>query len=81
MHATLEAAQEKEICLLLQDVEPFDAAIVAGVLMDNKDAMIDILTTTATSKPRARKANGGTKKRLAKPQAVEVSPTGAVAAS
>ena len=60
--ATLEGAQGHELMLVLgcADDNP-----VIPILLKNADRIIDILTTTPTSKPRARKANGGTKKRKA----------------
>jgi hypothetical protein len=33
----------------------------AEAILDNRAQIVDILTTTETSKPRARKVNGGTK--------------------
>lgn len=42
---------------------------VARFIIENADKIIDILTTTATSKPKARKINGGTKVRKPKPTA------------
>ena len=41
-------------------------AVVAGILLDSKDIIMDILTTTANSKPKARSVNGGSKKRPSK---------------
>jgi hypothetical protein len=40
--------------------------VVAGILLDCKDVIMDILTTTANSKPKARVVNGGSKKRPSK---------------
>lgn len=37
--------------------------VVADWILANKTRILDILTTTNTSKPRARKVNGGTKRR------------------
>jgi len=33
------------------------------LILDKKDKIIDILTMTSSSKPKARAVNGGTKKR------------------
>lgn len=66
--ATLEQAKLMELALLFEKAKPADGPIpefIAAVIMDNADAIIDILTTTATSKPRARKLHGGKKNRKA----------------
>lgn len=36
---------------------------IAKLIINNKDVIIDILTTTPNSKPKARAIHGGTKKR------------------
>lgn len=71
---TLEAAQANELTSLiisncvgtqmeksLETVEFF-----VDVIMSDKDKIVDILTTKASSKPRARSINGGKKNRPAK---------------
>jgi hypothetical protein len=72
MHATLEDAQRHELGLLIMKCEPGlsqntpvgDAVFqVRNTILDNKDVVVDILTTTSKSKPKARTINGGTKKR------------------
>lgn len=66
--ATLEEAQQREIARILAS-DPDDAQRVdesmklAGTILDNAEKIVDILTTTKSSKPSARKVNGGTKKR------------------
>jgi hypothetical protein len=70
-YATLEQAQVAELrdvfsthdspLEISENVEPF-----VNLIMLNRDRIIDILTTTESSRPKARKANGGTKKRKAK---------------
>lgn len=68
---TIEEAQKYELrCLVeghpvMQSVElPKDwGKTIATIIMDNRDVVLDILTTTPTSKPAARKINGGSKKR------------------
>jgi len=45
---------------------------VAHWLVANDDFVIDTLTTTANSRPKARKSNGGTKKRKAKTETPEL---------
>jgi hypothetical protein len=57
-HATLEDAQKHELEL----ISGHGGDSVAW-LMQNKEKILDILTTTTTSKPRARKVNGGKKQR------------------
>lgn len=59
----LEGAQGHELSLLLQSCGDCTAAI--SLIVSQRDKVIDILSTTPTSKPRARKINGGTKKRKA----------------
>lgn len=56
--ATIEEAQIHELEVALS----LDSDIVKQIV-DNKDAVMDILTTTKNSKPKARKINGGNKKR------------------
>lgn len=36
---------------------------IAAIIMDKKDILVDILTMTPNSKPKARKMHGGTKNR------------------
>lgn len=59
--AELDAAIGHELALIFDD-EPGSAKAVETILK-NRDKIVDLLTTTATSKSRARKVNGGTKKR------------------
>lgn len=65
--ASLEEAQRHEIIVLLKVDENLHPMI--DEIMANAPKIIDILTTTATSKPKARKVNGGRKPRT--PKAVE----------
>lgn len=71
-HSDVVTAQEHELKILLQwcpeDVSAGAVASVVGVIVANRATVIDILTTTATSKPRARSINGGRKKRKAVPE-------------
>lgn len=66
-HASLEEAQKWEIAILGEATQL--AAVgnnreeVAKWILANAPKLLDILTTKSTSKPRARKVNGGTKKR------------------
>ena len=60
---TLREAQYAALKYVLSLVEGQDPI---GSLLENSAQVIDILTTTASSKPRARKVNGGTKKRVKK---------------
>ena len=57
----IEEAQRHEILNLLSCTEE-----VAGAIMDHSEQIVDILTTTAASKPKARAINGGRKPRKAK---------------
>lgn len=77
IHTDLAAAQAAELFILIDsnatakpsEVEEKTAKAIARTLVENKDAVIDVLTTAENSRPRARKANGGTKKRQAAQQA------------
>ena len=62
--ATLAEAQKCELATLA----PTDGTreSLPDWLISNASAIVDILTTTATSKPKARKIHGGTKVRKAK---------------
>jgi len=69
-HASLEDAKAHELELLLVG-EPSKLtgdvpSDVAATILENAERIVDILTTTATSKPRARKINGGSKPRKTK---------------
>lgn len=61
-HVSLEAAQKHELGLLLKSCG--DCIAHVSVLVAHAETVIDILSTTPTSKTRARKANGGSKKRV-----------------
>jgi hypothetical protein len=58
---TLEDAQRFEMKRLVQGLP--DPEQLVQWMFDNKDQVLDILTTTTNSKPRARKVHGGTKNR------------------
>lgn len=69
LHATPEAAQEAELHAILagaanqivttQDINgPAASNIIMGVVMKNRDAILDILTTGPRSRPARRKVNG-----------------------
>lgn len=73
-HATLEDAQKHELAILLraqagpQAAESgFTLANLVDLVMGCREKVLDVLTTTASSKVRARKVNGGTKKRKTTP--------------
>lgn len=61
VHQTLEEAQIHE----LSEIAGRDAATA---LVKEKERVIDILTTTKTSRPKARKINGGRKARKTNPE-------------
>lgn len=63
-HPTLEDAQKAELYSLL--VTCNDITDLAAHLLASKDRLLDILTTTPDSRPKARKVNGGTKNRTPK---------------
>jgi hypothetical protein len=56
--ATLEEAQAAEVAALFKATPGADPVVV---VMENADKIVSILTTTNSSRPRARKENGGTK--------------------
>lgn len=66
--ATIEEAKRHELILALQQITvpsganlPYDD--IATLLLTAQDEVVDILTTTPHSKPKARAVHGGTKKR------------------
>lgn len=63
---TLKHAQTHELLGLIESIQAKDNGELVAELIKHADKVIDILSTTATSKPRARRINGGTKKRKAK---------------
>ena len=75
--ATIEEAQKRELALLFKlDSDEIDCAInnpdttILNLLISERDKVVDILTTTPTSKVRARRVNGGKKTRKPSPEAV-----------
>lgn len=60
---TIEEAQKAELKRLWSG--QCDDNVFADWAIENKEAILDILTMTASSKPRARKINGGKKTRKA----------------
>lgn len=58
---TLGEAQKYELGHLMPHA--FNTVEIAIWILENKVAILDILTMTPTSKPKARKVHGGTKKR------------------
>jgi hypothetical protein len=69
-HPDLPTAQAAEIRLLLEDNT--DPTNTASYIVANSDKFIDVLTTTETSRPAARRVNGGKKPRKAKTDAEPV---------
>lgn len=62
----LETAQGHELSLLFKDLAAPTPTTIADVLVKNAEKVIDVLTTTATSKSKARAINGGKKSRKPK---------------
>lgn len=62
--ANLDAAIGHELSLIFPD-SAYPPPTVETILK-NRDKIVDLLTTTPTSKTKARRVNGGTKKRKAK---------------
>lgn len=70
-YATLEKAQQAEIKSLAASKMGNQSMSVEDwtlFLVQNKQEIIDILTTTASSKPKARAIHGGRKPRKAAPE-------------
>jgi uncharacterized protein (DUF488 family) len=60
---SIEDAQIHEIEVLFEK-NPFETpADAAKIVLKNKTILIDVLTTTPSSKPKARTTHGGTKNR------------------
>lgn len=78
-YATLVEAKKAELLVLFIDDDPggYTGEEIVNRLIDSADKIVDILTTTATSKPRARSINGGKKNRRPKeiPPPVELPET------
>ena len=62
-YATLREAQICKLSALLIGINKPSWEEIIESMVINADKVVDILTTKANSKPRARKANGGTRKR------------------
>lgn len=68
---SIEDAQTHELAIAIAKSKgatvSFDSAKeIAGLIMENRESIVDVLTTTPNSKPKARAINGGTKKRVKK---------------
>lgn len=75
--STVEEAQRHEIALLLRfDESDLENAPILNSIMDSAEKIVDILTTTVSSKPKARKCNGGkkTRKPTTEPTAATTTP-------
>lgn len=62
----LAQAHEIELLLLEAELEPKMVPGFASAIVDAREKVVDVLTTTATSKTKARAVNGGRKPRKAK---------------
>ena len=73
VHLSLDSAQQRQLLLLMgyPDGGTVDWKMVAELIVANRTQVLDILTTTATSRPRARKLNGATRKPRSKAELVE----------
>lgn len=80
---TIEDAQRVELTSILHGLDDGATTAIANaaadIIINNKDAVLNILTMTASSHPRARKANGATRKprkaKLDEPDDHKVPPT------
>ena len=60
---TIEQAQLHEITAIFEKTPVTTAKDIATAVLKNQDILIDVLTTTPNSKPKARASHGGTKSR------------------
>lgn len=80
---TIEAAQRVELTSILHGLDDGATTTIANaaadIIINNRDQVLNILTMTPTSHPRARKANGATRKprkvKVAEPDDDKVPPT------
>lgn len=71
-HPTLESAQKCDLAELLKDEVKNDAPeFYAVIIMKYREKILDILSTTPTSKVRGRKINGATRTRKPKHTAAQ----------
>lgn len=66
IHPTIEAAQQHELAEFLKGTEAFDPDSdfnnIANKMVVQSEKLVDILTMKPSSRPKARKANGATRK-------------------
>jgi hypothetical protein len=81
---TIEDARQAEIECMMAGDESFEVVksesqeSIAKWIVDNQEKIVDILTTTENSKPKARAINGGRKPRKPKtPATITASETAA----
>ena len=79
IHASIEDARWHEIVCHLNNAETYNmdrtaAEGLALILIKDCERFVDLLTLKASSKPSARKINGATKKRTAKPDVANAKP-------
>jgi hypothetical protein len=72
LHATIEAAQQHEVAAMLaankdHTITEAESKSLAELIMRSRERLMDIFTTTDSSRPKARKINGGTRKRKSAP--------------
>ena len=72
-HETLEEAKVWQLGLLLNDGKPPHDTVheLCRKLVERSDNAVDILTTTASSRPKARKIHGGRKLRKVKAESLK----------
>ncbi len=67
LHATVELAQAHELEKFLKEkLATSEASDLALLLLKNKEAIVDLLTMKANSRPKARKTNGAIRKKTTK---------------
>ena len=66
-YKSLRAAQQAELIALFRDLpHESTASDIADVVLSNSEKVVDVLTTTENSLPKARKIHGGRKPRKGK---------------
>lgn len=64
LYATMEEAQQQALGkLLAPELGPDGITATADAILKHKDEIVNVLTMTEKALPRARKVNGGTKRR------------------
>jgi len=67
---SIAEAQKEEVALILQEplssITPASVAAILDAILSNSEKIVDVLTTKGSSRPKARTANGATRKKKSK---------------